>query len=84
MTSTTAAVLHEPGDLRIESIEIPPRVEAVNTYPIVLVEDASDPEAGREFIEHGLQALGDELARAVDVHIVMEDHCDLREAELGE
>lgn len=36
---------------RIESIPIPKRFEVVNTYPIVLVGDASNPDGGREFIE---------------------------------
>ena len=41
-------------------------------------------EAGRQFIEHRLQPLADQLARAVDVRAVLEDEGDLRQAELGE
>ena len=39
-------------------------------------------EAGRQFVEHALQPLGDELADTVNVHAVAEGHRDLRQPEL--
>ncbi len=48
----------------IESIVIPSADQVVNTYPIVVVKDAGNPDAGREFIELVLSDEGQaELAK---------------------
>lgn len=36
---------------KIDSITIPAAFEVINTYPIVLLEEAADPEGGRAFID---------------------------------
>lgn len=45
------------GD-RVDSIPIPQEFEVVNTYPIVLVRDAPNPDGGREFIDLVLSEAG--------------------------
>lgn len=43
---------------KIDSIVIPKRYEVINTYPIVVVKDASNPDGGREFIDLVLSEAG--------------------------